>query len=321
MRPKNWRSFLADESPLTDFGIGCFNRRIMIKPSLANSLRALGWTAAVLAVFGTLLALLGNRRSGADAHYVYQTVGDQSLVLSVYRPRDWAASDHRPCVIWFFGGGFESGAPAQFEESARRLAQRGLVAITADYRVRMRHGAHVTPADALADARAALAWIVAQAGGQGIDPGKVAAGGGSSGAYLALACATFAETRASIPAALILYNPLVNFDIPYVRQKVDPADLDTLLAISPFQHLVAPLPPTLVLHGEGDSIIPVASVTQFVEKARACGSLGIEFEVLPAKGHEFHLHGFNGNRDFEKTFQRTERFLSDLGWLDDGNVR
>ena len=59
----------------------------------------------------------------------------------------------------------------QFSRHAAYLAGRGMVAATADYRVKSRHEA--TPADGVEDAKSAVRWVRAHAGGLGIDADRI----------------------------------------------------------------------------------------------------------------------------------------------------
>ncbi len=70
----------------------------------------------------------------------YKSVGDVTLNCYVFYPADHEPGDRRAAIVFFFGGGWRSGTPRQFEQQCRYLASRGMVAITADYRVRSRHG-------------------------------------------------------------------------------------------------------------------------------------------------------------------------------------
>ena len=72
--------------------------------------------------------------------YKYKTVGDTELYLFVFLPEDHKPTDSRPAAVFFFGGGWNGGTPTQFIPHCRHLAQRGMVAITADYRVKTRQG-------------------------------------------------------------------------------------------------------------------------------------------------------------------------------------
>ena len=69
----------------------------------------------------------------------YKTVGDTKLNLYVYNPPGHKPSDKRAAIVFFFGGGWTNGSPQQFEEHCKHLASRGMVAMTADYRVGSRH--------------------------------------------------------------------------------------------------------------------------------------------------------------------------------------
>ena len=64
---------------------------------------------------------------GARAE-VYKTIGDVKLSLHIFEPAA-GAKLNRPAIVFFFGGGWNSGSPAQFEQQCRHLASRGMVAI------------------------------------------------------------------------------------------------------------------------------------------------------------------------------------------------
>ena len=76
------------------------------------------------------------------------------------------------------------------------------------------------------------------------------------------------------------------------------------------------MPPTIIFHGTADNIIPVESVTAFVEKAKALGSEDITFHQYSGRGHEFYF-GPGSRKDYKKTLAQTVRFLESLGWLSD----
>ena len=65
----------------------------------------------------------------------YKQVGNTKLFLHVFNPKGHKASDRRPAIVFFFGGGGNGGTPKQFEPHCAYLASRGMVAITAEYRV------------------------------------------------------------------------------------------------------------------------------------------------------------------------------------------
>lgn len=114
---------------------------------------------------------------GARAE-VYKQVGDTKLFAYVFEPAA-GAKTNRPAIVFFFGGGWTSGTPKQFEEHCRHLASRGMVAITADYRVKSRQG--VKPVSCVADAKSCIRWVRQHAAQLGVDTKRIAAAGGSGG--------------------------------------------------------------------------------------------------------------------------------------------
>ena len=116
---------------------------------------------------------------------VYKTIGDSRLNLYIFNPPESAPSARRAAIVFFFGGGWESGSPVQFAAQCRNIASLGMVAITADYRVLSRQ--HSTIVDSVRDAKSAIRYVRENAARLGIDPQRIAAGGGSAGGHLAAA--------------------------------------------------------------------------------------------------------------------------------------
>ncbi|HEV3028839.1 MAG TPA: alpha/beta hydrolase, partial [Planctomycetota bacterium] len=122
------------------------------------------------------------------AEQVYKKTEQGDLKISISFPEDWKASDRRPVIVFFFGGGWTQGTVQQFAPQAAYLAKRGMVAARADYRVKSRH--QVTPDKCVEDAKSAVRWLRKNAATLGIDPEKVVAAGGSAGGHLAACTAT-----------------------------------------------------------------------------------------------------------------------------------
>ncbi|MBI5694080.1 MAG: alpha/beta hydrolase [Verrucomicrobia bacterium] len=256
---------------------------------------------------------------------VYKTVGDVKLTLHVFEPATGPKAD-RPAVVFFFGGGWTNGSPAQFERQCRHLAARGMVAITADYRVGSRHG--VKPTACLADAKSALRWVRAHAARLGIDPKRIAAGGGSAGGHLAAATATVpgfddpADDRSvsCLPNALALFNPalvlapLPGLAAPLNSERVSAERFGTAPeSFSPAHHVKRGAPPTIIFHGKADTTVPYATAEAF---ARAMQAAGNRCELVGYEGqaHGFFNYGRAGGR-YAETLAAMDQFFVSLGWI------
>ncbi len=129
---------------------------------------------------------------GAEVE-TYKTAGDTKLNLYIFQPLGWKATDKRPAIVCFFGGGWTNGTLRQFLPQCKYLAQRGMVAIAADYRVASRN--QVKAVECVKDAKSAIRFVRKNAARLGVDPDRIVAAGGSAGGHLAAACGTIAGFR------------------------------------------------------------------------------------------------------------------------------
>lgn len=251
---------------------------------------------------------------------VYKSVGERKLAIDFDYPPEWKPSDKRPTIVFFFGGGWTHGSPAQFKPQAEYFAKRGLVCARADYRIRSRD--NVTPDKCVEDAISAMRWVRSHAAQFGIDPNRIVAAGGSAGGHLA-ACTFFCdEVKApdddrSIspkPNAMILYNPVLDLLAVRAERTVKSGnyfagvDDATLKKISPALYLRKETPPTLILDGTKDWLNP--QLRAFVEKAKSIGA------PVGAWYAEDQPHGFfNKPPWLEKTTAEADAFLCRIGYL------
>ena len=77
--------------------------------------------------------------------------------LHVFKPKNWKAEDHRPALVFFFGGGWTTGTPERSATYAKWASSAGMVGIAPDYRTRERFS--TSPLESVADGRAALRWV------------------------------------------------------------------------------------------------------------------------------------------------------------------
>lgn len=267
------------------------------------------------------------RMEGAKTE-TYKKVGDVSLDLYVFTPPGHKASDRRAAIVFFFGGGWTSGTPQQFLTQCQHLASRGMVAIAADYRVASRH--QVKPAQCVADAKSAVRWVRVHADKLGVDPKRIAAGGGSAGGHLAAATGVVPDFEeagedqavSARPNALVLFNPALtlapvdgdDFGREGLRLNQERLGAEPT-ALSPTHHVAAGAPPTIIFHGKADSTVPYVSVEVFAKKMKAAGN---RCELIGYEGqqHGFFNFGRNNNEQYRDTLQRMDEFLTSLGYLE-----
>jgi acetyl esterase/lipase len=258
---------------------------------------------------------------------VYKTVGDVALRLWRFDPPE-SGDAPRPAIVFFFGGGWNSGTPAQFEHQARYLASRGMVAFVADYRVLSRH--QVPAVECVKDAKSAIRWVRANSKRLGVDPQRIVAAGGSAGGHLAAATATLREfdepgedaSISSVPNACVLFNPATALapigDQQLTEQQraerrkrfgVDPEQL------SPFHHVREHLPPMLILHGMNDTTVAHHTAVSFAAAMRDAGNR-CDLVSAPGQSHGYFNHS-RGQTYYLDTLRATERFLMSLNYLAD----
>jgi acetyl esterase/lipase len=248
---------------------------------------------------------------------VYKTVGDVELKMHIFEPAGHKATDKRPAIVFFFGGGWNGGTPSQFYTHCAYLASRGMVAMAAEYRVKSRHG--TPPSECVKDGKSAVRWMRRNASNLGIDPGKLAAGGGSAGGHVATATATVAAfdedgedtSVCAVPNALVLFNPVYdNGPDGYGHSRVK----EYWQQFSPAHNIRKGIPPAIVFLGSQDKLIPVATAEKFKADMESVGARS-ELMVFEGEGHGFFNFGRGDNTNYVETVLAMDRFLASLEFL------
>jgi acetyl esterase len=236
--------------------------------------------------------------------------------MDIFDPDEAVIGQPGSLVMFFHGGGWIGGSPEQFHPQCTALARLGVVAVSVEYRVTERHGS--TPDLSLSDAKSAIRWIRERADDLNINPERVVAAGASAGGQLAAAMAMISgfddkDDDYSIdcrPNALVLFNPVIdNGPGGYGHLRVS----DYWSSFSPYHNVGTDIPPSLILTGENDQLIPVERLRLFQEKVRLAGTI-CELKVFPGQPHGF----FNKERSvamYEKTLREMILFLRNLGFL------
>jgi len=270
-------------------------------------------------VLNTLMLIVGASSIHAQEldSILYKQVDSTDLYLYIDYPPGYDAALSYPTLVFFFGGGWVGGTPDHFEHHARYFAQRGMVCIRADYRVKSRHGA--TPFESLKDAKSAIRYIRENAEKMGVDPRQIIASGGSAGGHLAAATALgfgFNEgtddlSFSCVPNALVLYNPVMdNGPGGYGYERIGEAYKD----FSPLHNIREGAPPTIMFLGTEDVLIPVETARYYKTVMEKVGSR-CELCLYEGEGHGFFNYG--RSEHYDSTVKAADRFLVSLDFLEE----
>jgi len=271
-------------------------------------------TRHTLVVFTLALLLPSLSVLHGEETVVYKNVGNRELKLFVDKPSAWKATDQRPAIVFFFGGGWVGGTPAQFRKQSEYLATRGMVGIRVEYRT-IPNGDKGPPVVCCADAKSAMRYVRSHAAELGINPSRIAAAGGSAGGHLAAFTGLVNglddphdDLAVSCkPNALVLFNPVFNNGPgQWGHERVG----KHFLEFSPAHHITKEAPPTIVFLGDADKLIPVRVLQEFKAGMKNAAAR-CETHVYPNAGHGF----FNRDPYFTQTLTETDGFFASLGWL------
>lgn len=248
---------------------------------------------------------------------IYKKIDTTSLSLKLYYPDHYSQGKAYPAIVFFFGGGWMSGSFNQFEAQAKYLAAKGMIAITADYRVEKRN--HTTPFDAVEDAKSAIRYLRKNSVKLGIDPDKLAAGGGSAGGHIAAAADLTALDNktedlniSSRPNALVLFNPVFNNGPGnYGYDRIG----SRYREISPFHNIKKNAAPTIIFFGTKDQLVPVDTAKKYQEVMRKNGNR-CELFFYEGQVHGFFNYKEGGDQKYYLlTLEKASDFLKSLGYF------
>lgn len=266
-------------------------------------------------------------KAAASKITTYKKIGNTALKAYIFNPPNHKASDTKAAIIFFFGGAWKRGTPAQFTKHCEYLAARGIVAITADYRVFDRQGALIS--ECIADAKSAIRWLRQNADSLGIDPDKIVGAGGSAGGHLAISTGLLLgfdddqddRSISCVPNAYVLFNPPLVVS-PTEREEFSEHAINQLRTrfgvepstVSPYNHIKKGVGPTIIFHGAQDKTCLVIFSQYFTDVMKTNGN-DCQLVIYEGEKHGFFNYGRNNNGPFIDTVKRMDDFLVGLGYL------
>lgn len=214
-----------------------------------------------------------------------------------------------PALVWVHGGGWESGDKrgGYSDVFGPLLARAGFVFVTIDYRL---SDEALFPAQ-IHDVKAAVRWMRANAGEQGIDPNRIGIWGHSAGGHLAALAGASGDlpelegesgspgvssrVQAAMPLSpatdfRIVPGGWTSFEPRRATEKLVGGPLeeraDLVRLASPMTHLRPGVPPFSIVHGAADEVVPVEQGIALADALRSVGG-DVTIDVLPGADHWF----------------------------------
>ena len=245
-----------------------------------------------------------------DHDIVYSSFKGEPLGLVLYKPDRPEPRSPAPILIYIHGGGWVAGDRLGGGENLRWFARRGWLAISIDYPLssRERHLWNVTTDEV----GCALAWVQANAHRFGGDPTRISLMGDSAGGNLVLNAGYRANAGTlrsscggSVPrvAAVSAIYPAVHLAEVYRNAFPQIGDMarefadayvggpperfpDRYASIDPVSYIDPKAPPTLLIVGENDHLLPPDLTYRFAAEAKR-GGVNVELIRFPYGQHLF----------------------------------
>lgn len=236
------------------------------------------------------LAYLDKRRQHVHKSVRYNGSGQ---MLDIWRGQN--QRPNAPVLIWVPGGAWVSGSRMTFQGHAlmSRMVKRGWVCLSIDYRVAPWYR---WPCQ-LEDARAAVDWARNNIADFAGDPDFVAIAGASAGGHLA----TLTGLLDGADAVVSVYG---SYDwesrstlwrklfMEYLERVVvgKRSDLcpEVFCEASPMAQVHPGAPPTMIVHGTRDRLIPIDEARSFHRELRSVSRSTVRYLELPV-GHAFDV--------------------------------
>lgn len=248
-------------------------------------------------IFLALFATLASAQTRTE-DVIYSKSGGTAFTMDVDRP----ATPNKAAVVFIVSGGWISdhamiksfGAAVE-----KTFADGGFTVFT------VVHGAQprFKVAEIVEEVRTAVRFVHTHAADYGIDTNRVGVSGISSGGHLALMIAGSADSPVNAVAAIAPPTDLANWGKPGFILTEEPqmamfipalgfdpkgprSDMEALAKkLSPITYVTANYPPTLIVHGDDDKVVPLQQA-QAMDQALTEARVEHRLEVISGGGHD-----------------------------------
>lgn len=229
---------------------------------------------------------------------IYMKSGGAAFTMDVFEP----AKPNKAAVVYLVSGGWVSdhsmlkGYMPQIE---KLFADAGFTVFEVVHGAQPRYKV----SEIVEQVRAAVRFVHSHAGDYGIDANRVGVSGISSGGHLSLMIAGSPDSPANAVAAISPPTDLANWgkpdhlltDVPEMKiflpaLGVDPKapnsdSAGVLQKLSPITLVNPKFPPTLIVHGDSDKIVPFQQA-KVMDQALAKVGVDHKLVAIPGGGHD-----------------------------------
>lgn len=225
----------------------------------------------------------------------YKNINGKSLQMDIYQPK--GMTKPAPMLVFIHGGGWKGGNRADYLVYLTHFASLGYVTATVSYRF-VKEAPYPACVEDILDA---VQFIFQNSDKYNYDPDRICLIGGSAGSHLAMLAAygwkkkgatdslPTVVSKHKIKAVVEIYGP-VDFTTEYARNH--PLITGFLahsyqeapqlyVEASPINYLTKNTPPTLILHGTSDMLVPIDQAEMLKQKL---DSLGVPNVYCPVPG-------------------------------------
>lgn len=225
---------------------------------------------------------------------VYKEVNSPNTRMDIYYPTN--PKKPVPVIISMHGGGWNHGSKEE-QTGFNTYFNQGYAVANVEYRLT---GEAKAPA-AVQDVRAAMLYILHHAEALNIDKNKIIFIGGSSASHLALTAGYLQNNRMhdtdtapyaeeiKVLAVIAKYGPAKLSDLMSYASLLNwlgdnASNVDFIRTVSPVDLIDANTPPTYIIHGDADPVIPY-SQSVALHTALKDASIKHKFTTVPGGGH------------------------------------
>ena len=252
---------------------------------------------------------------------VFGTAGARDLKCDVYTPP--GRPENAPAVLMVHGGSWRNGDRTQLRGYGILIGREGYLCVCTEYRLL---DEAAWPAQ-IHDVKAAIRWMRANSSRLGLDPERIVIEGNSAGGHLALLAAGTpglpdfegeggnAGVPTDVAAVLAVYPPT---DLAAMKRgtnepiasSVEPNKVAEIVRTgSPINYVTPDFPPTLLIHGTKDELVPYDQSVRMYQALEKAG-VPVELHTYGNQPHAFDAQPEYGRQTAATMLAFLKRFIT-----------